>query len=214
LVASDVLQQLDVKVTPVLASLGVLWLAVALALQDTLSNMFAGLYVIADQPVRVGDYVRLENGDRGRVDSIGWRTTRIRTLANITITVPNSKLAQSIITNFSQPEPEQSIVVPLAVAYGADLEEVERLTCDVARDVLTAVQGEIELISPFVRYSGFGEKGIELSVTLKVKPSIDRFLVTHELVKHLQKRFLAEGIQISSPAGRATPRVGDSVAEP
>ena len=90
-----------VAITPLVTALGIGGLAAALALQDTLSNLFGGFHLLADQPVRVGDLIRLENGMEGVVEDIGWRSTRIRSLSKYLIVVPNAKLAQSILTNCS-----------------------------------------------------------------------------------------------------------------
>jgi len=94
-----VLGHLGIAITPILTALGIGGLAVALALQDTLSNLFAGFHLLADRPVRVGDTIRLENGMEGMVEDIGWRSTRIRQPADDLVIVPNAKLAQSILTN-------------------------------------------------------------------------------------------------------------------
>jgi len=90
-----------VAITPLVTALGIGGLAAALALQDTLSNLFGGFHLLVDQPVRVGDLIRLENGMEGVVEDIGWRSTRIRSLSKDLIVVPNAKLAQSILTNCS-----------------------------------------------------------------------------------------------------------------
>ena len=94
------LDSLNISITPLLTTLGIGGLAVALAFKDTLANFFAGLYVLADRPIRVGDLVKIEGGPEGYVESIGWRSTRIRTLANNIAILPNSKVSESMITNY------------------------------------------------------------------------------------------------------------------
>ena len=114
-------------------------LAVALALQDTLANLFAGFYVTLARQIRVGDYVRLETGEEGYLVDIAWRATRIRMLPNNTVVVPNAKLAQAIVINYHLPDKELAVLVDLGVDYDSDLEHVERVTCDVAREVMRSV---------------------------------------------------------------------------
>ena len=99
------LESLGVPVAPLLTTLGVGSLAVALALQETLANFFAGLYLLADRPVRAGDYIKINDpqGEEGYVESIGWRSSRLRTLKNNTVIVPNQKLSQAILTNYHLP---------------------------------------------------------------------------------------------------------------
>ncbi len=194
-----VLQQLDVQITPLLASLGVASLAVALALQDTLSNFFAGLYVIADRPLSVGDFIKLETGQEGTVDRVGWRSTRIRTPSNTIITVPNSKLAQSVLTNYSLPESDVSIFLPCGVAYGSDLDKVEQVTSEVVRDVLTTVHGGVNTDKSVVSYSAFGDSNIQFTVQLRVRAYADRTLIIHEFIKRLMDRYARDGIKIAFP---------------
>ena len=127
-----ILNHFQVEVTPLVATLGLGGLAVGLALQNTLSNFFAGLHIISDRPINVGDFIELEGNISGYVEDIGWRSTRIRTLPNTIVIVPNSKLAESTITNNSLPEPEMSVMVQCGVSYGSDLKKVEKVTIDVA----------------------------------------------------------------------------------
>src|SRR5256886_8765791 len=100
------LSVLGVPVTPILPALGVGGLAVALALQDSLTNLFAGLHLLADKPIRVGDYVKIADAVEGYVVDIGWRSTRVRMLQNTVVVVPNKKVAESVITNYDLPEPQ------------------------------------------------------------------------------------------------------------
>ncbi|PIT85215.1 mechanosensitive ion channel protein MscS, partial [Candidatus Micrarchaeota archaeon CG10_big_fil_rev_8_21_14_0_10_59_7] len=188
-----------VEITPILASLGIAGLAVALAFQDTLANFFAGVYITADRPIKIGDYVKLENGDEGYVVKVGWRTTQIRTLPNNLIIVPNSKLAQSIITNYYSPAKEMSVVIPCSVSYDSDLKKVERVTIDVARGVQKTAKGAVPDFVPFVRFNDFGDSGIKFSVILRVQEYTDKYLVTHEFVKALHIRFKKEKIEIPYP---------------
>jgi len=193
------LDSLGVPITTVLATLGVGSLAVALALQDTLGQFFAAIYVAVDQPVRLGDYIRLGGGEEGFVERIGWRSTRLRMLQNSLIVIPNSKLATSTITNFYLPEPEMSLPVSVSVAYGSDLEKVQRVTVEVAREVQSGVPGGVASFEPQVRFQKFDDGGIELNAILRVAQFTDQFLVRHEFIKRLHARFAEEGIVIRFP---------------
>ena len=194
-----VLSQLGVSITPLLTALGVGSLAVALALQDTLSNLFAGFYVIMGRQIHVGDYVHLDSGQEGYVDDISWRACRLRELGGSYIILPNQKLAQSIITNYHRPQKEIALVVNLGVAYSSDLARVEAVTCEVAREALKNTDGAIAAFEPFVRYNDFGEGAIKLSVILKIREFSDRFLLIHEFMKKLHARYKAEGIEMPAP---------------
>ena len=193
------LHTLGYDITALAAGLGIAALAVALAFQSTLSNFFAGIYITAERTLKIGDYIELENGLAGYVEEIGWRSTKIRTLPNNIVVVPNSKLAESIITDYYAPEKEMSVVIPCGVSYGSDLENVERVTVEVARGVLRKVEGGVANFEPFIRYNKFGDSNIEFSVILRVREFTDKFLVTHEFMKELKKAYDKEEIEIAFP---------------
>ena len=115
-----VLENLGISLTAIWTTLGVGSVAVALALQETLSNLFAGLYLLADRPVSPGDYIKLDSGQEGYVMHIGWRSTTMRTQSNNIVFVPNSTMAKAVITNYSLPELMVSVTIPVRVAYGSD----------------------------------------------------------------------------------------------
>ncbi len=193
------LDQFNVKITALVASLGVASLAIALALQDTLANFFAGVYVMADKPVRVGDFIRLENGEDGYVEDVGWRSTRVRTLPNNIIVIPNSRLAQSTIINYYLPSREMSFVTKCGVAYGSDLEKVEKVTVAVAKEVQQTVDGATRNFEPFIRFNEFGDSNINFSIIMRVNEPVAKYLALHELVKRLSKAYKREGIEVSWP---------------
>lgn len=194
-----ILQSVGISVTPVLTALGVGGIAVALALQDTLSNLFAGLHIIATRQIRQGNYIRLDSGGEGYVTDVTWRNTMIRTLHNNTVLIPNSKLAGAIVTNFALPETEMSILVQVGVSYNSDLEEVEKVTIEVARDLLQEVQGGIQGFEPFIRFHTFADFSINFSVILRGHEYTDQYLLKHEFVKRLHQRYRREGIEIPYP---------------
>jgi len=194
-----ILDYLNIEISPLVATLGLGGLAVGLALQDTLSNFFAGLHIISDQPVKVGDFIELEGNIAGYVEDIGWRSTRIRTLPNTIVIIPNSKLAESIIINKSLPEEEMSVVVQCGVDYGSDLEKVEKVTIEAAKEVQKTVPGAIKEFEPFIRYHTFGDSNINFSIILRVEKPVDKYSVIHEFIKILKRKYDQENIEISWP---------------
>jgi len=194
-----ILDKLGIEIGPMLAGLGIAGLAIALALQDTLSNFFSAVYIAADRPVKIGDYVKLESGEEGYVEDIGWRSTRIRTLPNNIVVVPNSKLAQTIITNFNAPQPEMAVLVQVGVSYDSDLDKVEKVTIDVAKHCQKTVEGAIHDFEPFIRYHTFGDSSIKFTVILRAKTFVDKYLLAHEFIKALKERYKKEGIVIPFP---------------
>lgn len=193
-----ILGELGVEITPLLASLGIGGLAVALALQDTLANFFAGAYIVIDKPLKPGDYIEFD-GKEGYVEEIGWRSTKIKTLPGNIIVVPNSTLARSTITNYYLPSEEMAFVLPVSVSYDSDLDKVERVTVEVARQVLKNTQGGVKDFEPFIRYNEFDDYSINFSVILKVEKFVDKYMVMHEFIKALKKRYDVEGIEIPYP---------------
>jgi small-conductance mechanosensitive channel len=194
-----ILNTLGVSVTAPLAALGIGGIAIAFALQSTLSDFLSGIYMMADRPIRDGDYIKLETGQEGYVIDIGWRSSRIRELSNNVIVVPNSKLANTIVTNYQLPEPELSVLVQVGVSYDSDLEKVEKVTIDVAKKVLKKVSGGVETFEPFIRYHTFSDFSINFTVILRGKEYVDKYLLTHEFIKALHKRYRKEGIEIPFP---------------
>ncbi|MEW5894224.1 MAG: mechanosensitive ion channel family protein [Candidatus Omnitrophota bacterium] len=193
------LDSFGVSITPVLASLGVGSLAIALALQPTLENFFAGVQIVIDKPIQVGQFVKLESGEEGYVYKIGWRSTWIRMLPNNMVIMPNKNLVNSKITNFYYPEKELAVLVEVGVHYQSDLEKVERVTVEVARQTLREVPGGVSGFDPFIRYHTFDASSINFSVILRAKEFVDGFLLKHEFIKRLQKRYAQEGITIPFP---------------
>ena len=191
------LTAIGVQITPILTALGVGGLAVALALQDTLSNLFAGAHLLADKPIRVGDYVKVADTVEGHVVDIGWRSTRVRMLQNVVVTIPNKKVAESIITNYDLPEPRLALLIRVGVDYGADPDRVEQLVVEEATRAVGEVPGLLGEPAPSVRLiPGFGDSSLDFTLICQVKSFTDQFLVQHELRKRILRRFRAEGIQI------------------
>ncbi len=195
-----VLDNLGVSLTAVWTTLGVGSVAVALALQDTLSNFFAGVYVRLDNPIRLNDYVKLESGEEGFVVQQGWRSTRMRTLPNNIVIVPNAKLASAIVTNYSLPETQMSLLISIGVSYESDPDQVERILIEEARGAAGHVAGLLAEPAPFVRFiPGFGDSSLDFTLICRVNTFVDQYPVQHELRKRILARFRQEGICIPFP---------------
>lgn len=194
------LTTLGISIAPLLTALGVGGLAVALALQDTLSNLFAGIHILLEKAVRIGDFVRLENGQEGYVEDITWRTTRVRMLPNNIVVIPNNKLSQSIVTNYYLPEKRMSLQIPVSVSYSSDPEKVESVLIEEAKRLAGKVPGLLADPEPFVRFiPGFGDSSLDFTLICQVQEFGDQYLAQHELRKRIFKRFKEEGIEIPFP---------------
>ncbi|MBI4376622.1 MAG: mechanosensitive ion channel family protein [Elusimicrobia bacterium] len=205
------LSNLGISIAPILTALGVGSLAVALALQDTLSNLFSGIHIVASRLVQVGDYIRLDSGQEGYVIDIGWRATRIKELPNNVVLVPNSKLAQSVIVNYHEPDKEIAALVEVGVSHDSDLERVERVTIDVAREVMRETPGGVAGFEPAIRFHTFADSSINFTVVMRAREFADRFLIKHEFIKRLHGRYRQEGIEIPFPQRVVHGRNAESV---
>lgn len=194
-----ILSHFNIEISPLIATLGIGSLAVGLALQGTLSNFFAGLHLVYDKPIKVGDYIEIDPQTAGFVEDIGWRSTRIRTLTNVRVIVPNSKLAESVIINDSLPEKQTYFPVSCGVAYSSDLEKVEKIAIEVGKRIQKSVPGAVPDYVPTVRFYNFGESNIEFNTFLLAKTPTDKFIIRHEFIKALKKEFDRKGIEISYP---------------
>jgi small-conductance mechanosensitive channel len=195
-----ILSVLGISITPLITALGVGGLAVALALQDTLANLFAGIHILMEKSIRVGDFVRLETGQEGYVDDITWRTTRIRMLPNNVVVIPNSKLAQSVVTNYYLPEKRMSLLIPISVSYSSDPEQIERILVEEAKKGAADIPGLLGDPEPFARFiPGFGDSSLDFTLICQVAEFTDQYLAQHELRKRIFKRFQAEGVEIPFP---------------
>jgi len=194
-----ILAYFKIDVTPLIAGVGLGALAIGLALQSTLSNFFAGVHLLSDKPIRVGDYIELDKDTSGIVEDIGWRSTRIRTLTDNLLIIPNGKLADSNIINYTMPRKDFTIWVPCGVAYDSDLRKVERVTLEVAKQIQQTVDGAVRDFEPVFRYREFGDSNINFITVLRIEEPMKRFLVKNEYIKALKERFDKEGIEISWP---------------
>ena len=194
-----VLDTLGVSISPLLGGLGISGLAVALALQPTLSNTFAGAYVLSEGMISVGDYIELQGGPAGYVVSIGWRSTKIRTWLNNYVIIPNSVMSDTILTNYSGPDPKMNILVTCGVSYASDLGRVNEVALEVARETRDANEEAVKTEDPWFGFDRFGDSNIEFWIFLQAIDRIGSFIVMNDLIKRLHARFLEEGIEINYP---------------
>jgi small-conductance mechanosensitive channel len=191
----------DVDIRAILAALGVGGLAVALALQDTLSNLFAGFYVSVARQVRIGDFVKIDAGQSGYVQDIGWRSTTLRDLSANLIFIPNNKLAQSIVTNYNLPQHPIGISINVPVTYDSDPSQVERLLTEVGSAAAEQVPGLLKDPAPSAKFiPGFGKTSMDFTLDCQVAEFADQFLVQHELRKRIYRRFREEGVRFRPPS--------------
>jgi small-conductance mechanosensitive channel len=205
-----VLQTLGISIAPLLTALGVGGLAVALALQDTLANLFAGVHILASKTVQPGDYIRLSSGEEGYVVDINWRNTVVRQLSNNLVIIPNAQLAGTNMTNFNRPEQQLSIMVQVGVGYDSDLDHVERVTTEVVENVMTDITGAVPDHEPAVRFHTFGDSRINFTVILGVGEFSDQYRIKHEFIKQLHQRYQKEGITIPAPTRTLTVQQRDA----
>lgn len=194
-----VLSTLGISITPMLTALGVGGLAVALALQDTLSNLFAGLQIISSKMVRAGDYVELSSGESGFVEDVNWRYTTIRQLARNMVVVPNATLASTIFTNHKLPAEDFGVYMSVGVAYDSDLDLAERIAREVATEVIAEFSPTVRDFEPSARFHTFGDSSIDMTVVLRAGQFDDQWEMRHQFVKRLKRRFDEAGIEIPFP---------------
>jgi small-conductance mechanosensitive channel len=195
-----VLDHYNYSIKTLLTALGIGGLAVALALQDTLSNLFGGFYVAVARQIRLGDYIKLNTGEEGYVSDIGWRSTTIRSMNRNMIIVPNLKLSQAIVTNYNLPDKRMSASFPVAVNYRSDLDQVERVLLDVARQGVADIPGMLADPAPSIAFDpGFSESSLGFTVSFTVSEFANQFSVRNELKKRIFRRFRQDGIEIPLP---------------
>lgn len=196
-----ILSMLGVSIAPLLTALGVGGLAVALALQDTLANLFSGFHILVEKSVRVGDFVRIESGQEGYVDDITWRTTRVRMLSNSIVVIPNRKMAQSVVVNYSLPDAAVNTAVVVRVDPGADPERAEQAIADEVNKAIRELSGVIP-DQPLSLTFGTGDSFIEFTVSIQVQRFVDQSGLQSELRKRLFRRLRQEGMEHPSRRGQ------------
>ena len=183
-----------VEITPLLAGLGIAGLAIALALQPVLANIFSGVSIILDKSVRVGDLVYLE-GTKGRIEKIGLRSTQLVTFDNELIIIPNTKLAESVIQNIALPEPKTRVVIPFGVAYGSNIDKVKKI---VLKEI-KSVKGVLDTPEPTVSFREMADSSLNFKAYFYVPHFGDRFAATDEANTKIYNAFNKAGIEIPYP---------------
>jgi len=186
----------DIDVTAWLASAGIVGIAVGFAAKDTLANLFAGVFILADAPYKIGDYIILDSGERGLVTQIGIRSTRILTRDDVEITIPNAVMGSAKITNETGgPHEKERIRVKVGVAYGSDIDQLERVLLDIAA-------GHEEICvdpKPRVRFRRFGDSSLDFELLCWITEPVLRGRLLHELHRDIYKQLAVEGIEIPYP---------------
>ena len=194
------LNAFEVNLAPALTALGVGGIAVSLALKDTLANLFSGFYVSLAGNLRKGDYIRIDGGYEGWVEDIRWRITTIRTLQRNLIVLPNSKLSEAIVTNFSQPVKPLAVPIPIGVSYSTNIDLLDRVVLEEVRKGIGEIEGLLEDPEPVLRFNpGFGDSSLNFTLVVHVAQFEMQFAVTDQIRRRLLKRFREEGINIPFP---------------
>ena len=194
-----VLDVMDINISPLIAGLGLGGLAVALAIQPTLANLFAGTYVMTEGVITTGDYIELEGGMAGYVVEVGWRSTRIRTWGNNLVVVPNARFAETIITNYQQPVPAVNVYVTCGVSYDSDLDLVEEVSREVMNDLVENDPNAIRSYGSWFAFDAFGESNVNFWLFLQSRDRLASFNLQSSLIKNLHRRFKEEDITINYP---------------
>ena len=204
-----ILQYYGISIAPILTVMGLSSMAIALGLQPTLENIFSGLQLILSKQIKVNDVIRV-GANEGRVVDINWRFTTIMPAneGNVVV-IPNKDIAGSTSTNFSRPREDVVIVVPIGVGYESDLEQVERVTVEVAREIMIEVDGyepminsegvDINPLAPVVRYQEFADSSINFNAVLHAHKFMNQFMIKHKFIMAITKRYREEGINIPFP---------------
>jgi len=205
-----ILDYFNISIAPIMAAMGVGGMAVAFGVRETLENIFSGLQLIISKQMRVNDYIKLSTGDEGRVTDINWRfITVMPPNEGSVVVIPNKVIASSVTQNFSQPRDDIIVVVPIGVSYDSDLEQVERVTVEVARELQIKIDGyephfdsegiDRNKLAPVVRYQAFNDSSIDFNAVLHVQTFTNQYVLKHEFIKAITKRYREEGINIPFP---------------
>ncbi len=190
------LESVGISIGPLLASLGIGSLAIALASQETFKNMFSGFFLIVDKPLEVGDYVKLQSGQEGQLFKLGWRSSKFRMLTSEVVVVPNSQLVDSIVTNYRASDGEVAISIDLAVLNSNDPAHVERVAMEIARETIARATPDHSSYEPEVLFRGISSNLINLTVLIRTRSSDSIGTIRSEFIKHALARFAREEIKL------------------
>lgn len=191
-----ILQVWGVDITAWAAAAGIGGLAISLAAKDSLANIFSGVFLLADRSYKVGDMVVLDSGERGRVEHVGLRTTRLLTRDDVEITVPNAVMGNSkIINETGGPQAWFRVRIPVSLAYGADIDHAQAVLLDIA----TSHPEVCDVPEPRVRFRQFSDWSLSFELLLWVPSPELRGQVSHAVNCAIYKRFQEEGIEFPFP---------------
>tara|TARA_Y100001970_G_scaffold52484_1_gene66349 strand:+ start:12726 stop:13829 length:1104 start_codon:yes stop_codon:yes gene_type:complete len=193
------IDSLGVSISPILAGFGIGGLAVALAVQPTLSNFFAGTYVVTEGELKEGDFIELDGGPAGYVENVGWRSTKIRSIYNNLVIIPNSKMADSIVTNYFSPTAAMNVLITCGVSYESDLELVEKYALEESTALINDSDQAAKNQEPFFWFDNFGDSNIDFNIFMQASDRLSSFKLKNQLIKNIHKRFNNEGIEINYP---------------
>lgn len=176
-----------------LASAGIVGIAIGFAAKDTLANLFSGLFILADSPYKIGDFIHLDSGERGEIIGIGMRSTRLLTRSDVEITIPNAVIANAKITNESGgPTHKLRIALPVGVAYGSNADQI----CEVLQNIGDSHEETCSHPPPSVRMRGFGASSLDFELLCWIEKPQDRGRIRHEMFMSVYNRFDELGIEI------------------
>lgn len=209
-----ILAQYGISITPLLTGLGIAALAVGLALQDTLSNFFASIWIQTEDAIAPGHYVRVEGQNvEGFVERVGWRTTRIRVLAGNVVVIPNAKMAQAIVTDLSLPTPAMNVKMVFQLPFDLDPARAIAILVEEAKAAAKENPGLLEDPAPAANATpGIGEWTIGYSLILKVREVTDQWSVQSAVTRRVWSRLQREGIRIPYPARVTLQAPGEAFA--
>ena len=194
-----ILAHLNVNISPLIAGLGLGGLSIALALQPTLANLFAGTYVMTEGAVTPGDYIQLEGGVEGYVMDVSWRSTRLRTWTNNMVVIPTAKFAETIITNFQKPAPPVNLYLTCGVSYDSDLYMIEQICQEIMSEILEKDSNVVKEYGSWFGFESFGESNVNFWVFLQAKDRLASFLLQTTVMQNLHSRFRKDGLVINYP---------------
>jgi small-conductance mechanosensitive channel len=189
------LANFNIDITALLAAAGIAGIALALAAQDILSNFMGGAIIAIDKPFRIGDRIRIDTFF-GDVVALGPRSTRIRTLDNKMVTIPNATVTKGVVINYAMPNNTLKIRIPFSVAYGSDMERVTEILLEIAREAAEKTSWVITDPAPCVYFREFGESGLNGQLTLWANNYDYEWEVQDWVNRRIARRFREEQIEM------------------
>ena len=194
-----IIQSIGIEITALITAVGVGSLSIGLALQNTLSNLISGVNIIISRKIRPGDYIKLKDGEEGYVTDVELKYTVIKDIYNNISVIPNANLINSSFTNFTLEESSMLLPIKIGIDYGSDLEKVEQITLNIAKEILQDIHKDNDNFEPFLRYEKFDYYAIVFAVYLQINEYYDRLLITHEFIKKIHKIYSEENIKLAFP---------------